>query len=299
MPVTEDNVVPCFESFPDMLKQLINNAVSNAHKHPKGRRHPEVIKNFSTSLFIFSGPFAYSFLQQNLGLSLPSIRTVQSYVYSQYNIINEGEFRFDGLLEHINRYKLSGIVSIGEDATRVISRVEYDSQTDRCVGFVLPINKQGLPIVDSYLATSYERIEEMFAGSAIAKYAYVYIAKYAYVYIAKPLDGHSPPFCLGCMGSDNKFNAETVLLRWNLIIKECEKRGISVVSFGGDGDSRVMRAMQVCTGLFINDASTDIPLLSLKSPCIPESWSSWFHIKNPSAVAFVQDTVHIAVKLKT
>ena len=33
---------------------------------------------------------------------------------------------------------------------RVISRVEYGNQTDQ---FVLPINEQGLPIVDSYLAT--------------------------------------------------------------------------------------------------------------------------------------------------
>lgn len=60
-----------------------------------------------------------------------------------------------------------------------------------------------------------------------------------------------------------------------------------------------MRAMQVCTGLFINNVSADIPVSSLTLPCIPESWSSWFYIKSPSAVAFVQDTVHIAVKLKT
>ena len=57
--------------------------------------------------------------------------------------------------------------------------------------------------------------------------------------------------------------------------------------------------MQVCTGLYINDALTAIPCSSLKSPCIPELWSSWCNIKSPSAVAFVQDAVHIAVKLKT
>ena len=130
-------------------------------------------------------------------------------------------------------------------------------------------------------------------------FAYSTIAKYASVYIAKPLDNHSPPFCLGCMGSDNKFNAETVLLCWNHIITECEKRGIHVVSFGGDDDSRVMRAMQVFTGLYIDDALTAIPCSSLKSPCIPELWISWCNTKSPSAVAFVQDTVHIAIKLKT
>ena len=155
-----------------------------------------------------------------------------------------------------------GIVSIDDDATRVISRVEYDSKTDRCVGFVLPSNEEGLPIVNAYLATSFERIEEMFKGCIVAKYAYVYIAK--------PLDNHSPPFCLGCMGTDNKFNAQNVLLRWNHIISECKKRGINVISFGGDGDSRVIRAMQVSTGLFINNSSSEIPVSSLALPCIPE-----------------------------
>ena len=55
---SEDNNVPYFDSFPDMLKQLISyNAVSNAQKHPKGRRYPEIIKKFSTSVWIYSGPF--------------------------------------------------------------------------------------------------------------------------------------------------------------------------------------------------------------------------------------------------
>lgn len=88
MPGSEDGIVQtCFDSFPDML---IDNAVSNAQKHPNRRQHPEISKKFSTSLFIFSGPFAYNFLQQNLGLSLPSIHTIQSHVYSQYSVINEG-----------------------------------------------------------------------------------------------------------------------------------------------------------------------------------------------------------------
>ena len=85
-------------------------------------------------------------------------------MYSRYSIINEGEVQIGGLLEHINRYKLSGLVSIGKDATYVISRIEYDNQSDRCVGFVLPIDEQSLsideqhlPIVDSFLVTLYEQ----------------------------------------------------------------------------------------------------------------------------------------------
>ena len=141
--------------FPSVLQHLLTNASKNADKAPNGRRHLEVVKKFALSLFIYTGPLAYNFLQQNISLALSSLRTVQTQVFSEFNVISEGEFRFDKLLEHINRHQLSGIVTIGEDATRIISRVEYDNQTDRCVGFVLPIDENGLLIINSFVATSY------------------------------------------------------------------------------------------------------------------------------------------------
>ena len=104
-----------------------------------------------------------------------------------------------------------------------------------------------------------------------------------------------------CVGTDNKFNAETVILRWRYIVSECKKRNIHVISYGGDGATRLMRAMQISTGLFHSSSALTetVPTSTLKSPCIPESWSTWFHIKHPTAITYVQDTVHIAVKLKT
>ena len=65
-------------------------------------------------------------------------------------MVHEGVFRFDKLLEHIQLHKSSKYVSIGEDATRIISRVDYDPKTNRCVGFVLPVDQDGLPLVDSF-----------------------------------------------------------------------------------------------------------------------------------------------------
>jgi len=75
-----------FDSFPTMLQHLI----CNAEKVPEGRRHLEIIKKFATSLFIYTGPFAYHFLQQNVTMVLPSLRSVQGYIYSEYSIISEG-----------------------------------------------------------------------------------------------------------------------------------------------------------------------------------------------------------------
>ena len=80
------------------------------------------------------------------------------------------------MVVRIRQHNAPNIVMVGEDATRVIARVEYDSETDRCVGFVLPVNESGLPKVDSFLAVSFEAIEKMFSSSQMAKHAYVYMA---------------------------------------------------------------------------------------------------------------------------
>ena len=119
---------------------------------------------------------AYEFLQRNLHQALPSLRTIQRVVRANYDAMNEGEFSFDGLPTHIAKYNTTNIVTIGEDAICIICRVEYDSKTNRCVGFVLPL-KNGLPEIDSFLATSFDAVERMFADHTIARYEYVYMAQ--------------------------------------------------------------------------------------------------------------------------
>ena len=46
-----------------------------------------------------------------------------------------------------------------------------------------------------------------------------------------------------------------------------------------------------------SESHTSIPLL--KSVSTPSSWSEWFWSHRPSTVVYVQDVVHIAVKLKS
>ena len=146
---------------------------------------------------------------------------------------------------------------------------------------------EALPIVDSFLAVSFSAIENMFSSASLAKYAYVYMAQPTV-----------PPFCLACMGTDNKFTAQHVMLRWKHIYMECQKRNLMVLSFGGDGDSRLMRI-----SVSLSTPSTE-PLLqevlscSVEPPNIPKSWDSWFYI-NPKSISYVPDIVHVAVKLKS
>ena len=107
---------------------------------------------------------------------MPCTRTIQGAIYAEYNRIDEGSFRLDELQAHIECYKTPRCVSISEDATRITGRVEYDHATDRCVGFVLPLDDNGLPVVDSFVAKSFSAMEDMFAKNPIAKYAYIYMA---------------------------------------------------------------------------------------------------------------------------
>ena len=182
-------------SFSNILQELIKNAECNHYKYSTHRRHSEIMRKFATALFLFAGPLSYEFIHQNIPQALPCVRTIQTAIYSEYQVIDEGLFRFDQLKEHIDRYKAPPFVSIGEDATRVVGRVEYDCATDRCVGFVLPLNSDGLPVIDAFVAVSFPAMENMFRK--------VSVAKYAYVYMAQPLWQNVPPFCLVCFGTDN------------------------------------------------------------------------------------------------
>ena len=180
--------------------------------------------------------------------------------------MNEGEFRFDQLANHINSYKCARVIVIGEDATRLVARVDYNPETNRLVGFVLPEGEDSLPSIDAHVAISFQSIEDSFKSSKISKYALVYIAQ--------PLSPGVPAFPLACIGTDNKFTADILLKRWSHISSECQKRGISVLSFGSDGDSRELKNMQYCTALFTMHASKDV------KSCIPSHWKSWFFLKN-------------------
>lgn len=236
---------------------------------------------------------AYNLLHQNMPTALPSLRTIQRQVYSEYHHISEGELQFDGLASHLTKHKAPFVVSISEDATRIISRVEYDRESNRMVGFILSCDDTGMALVDSFLATTFETIEECFKTQQMSKLAYVYVAQCVLPGI--------PPFCLGCVGINNVFTATDVLKRWVYIHSQCQNRSIRIISFGADGDSRLLRAMKISCQFKIPPC--EIPLYN-SSPSfmnegvdVPKEWT-WFWLQKPSSLLYVQDYIHVAVKLK-
>lgn len=79
------------------------------------------------------------------------------------------------------------------------------------------------------------------------------------------------PFCLSVFGTDNRFNFSDVIDRWHTMDKLARDVGIQILGYSSDGDTRLLKAMQIKT----------------------------FLKHNPTMPYFVQDTVHIDTKLKT
>jgi len=88
------------------------------------------------------------------------------------------------------------------DATRVISRVEYDCESNRMVGFILPCGDAGLPLTDSFLETTFEAIEALKVNRCLS---------WPTACVCGTMCPGIPPICLGCVGINNVFTATDVL----------------------------------------------------------------------------------------
>lgn len=258
----------------ELFKKLMTNAQNNCACVPKRRRHSEIMKKFSLSLLLMVGPSAYKLINANMPEAFPSLSTVEREASKCYQPLKEGEFLFDKLSAHLDAYNAPRIISISEDATRVVSHVEYDGNSDCIVGFVLPLDENSLPKQDFFCATSFKEIEQMFSISKKACNAYIYVAQAMSLSV--------PPFCLALIGSDNCFDATVVLKRWEYIVKECNLRNIQVISFGSDGDSRLLTSMRISIKLHnyspkqyqqCNLINQEM-LSQYKALEIPPSWSS-------------------------
>ena len=120
--------------------------------------------------------------------------------------------------------------------------------------------------------------------------------------MAQALSKQISAFCLACVGTNNRFSADDVLKRWKHIYLQRKAHGITVVSFGADGDTRALKAMKTLCQL-LNTFDKDMLKLSPSSvaevECCSKQWNSWFKVQHPINLSYVQDPVHVAVKLKT
>lgn len=216
-------------------------------------------------------------------LPIPSLSTISRTIGNSVCDIQEGVCRAKDLKEFLAIRNLPMTVWISEDATRITGKVQYDIRSNQLVGFVLPLNNNGMPVTGSYPTTSAAKIQESFK---IGK-----VASLAYVFIAQPLIENAPSICLCLFGTDNKFYANDVLKRWKYIIGCLRTEGISVLGVSSDGDPRLLKAMRMECQLGIeNDSYTDVTGKEFRA--------QYFHAEFEPQIIAIQDTVHIGAKLR-
>lgn len=258
------------DNLSDFLKKLLEIAQNNLKGPQSKNLYDTATKKFALYIFYVGGRLLYETLHANLGNSLPSISTLNRFLATNRQSLEEGEIDFEGLLGYLTKINLPKIVWIAEDATRVTSKIEYNSKSNKVVGFTLPL-KNGVPVTDKYIASSAEKTEEFFKSCVKSHYAYVITAQ--------PVSYDAPAYCISVFGTDNKFTADEVRQRWKYIKQTASKFGIAILfGFSSDGDSRLLKAMRV---------NSAIPT-SVKS-----NWE-WYHMdisKGKNATCKIQYTL--------
>lgn len=115
---------------PYLLKKLISTADQNSNRK-MGYRYDSEIQNFAMILRMISGLLAFKILQSNLEGSLPSLPSVNRYIYASNYHITEGILRAEELRVYLDERRLPTVVCLSEDATRVTGRAQYDSRTNQ------------------------------------------------------------------------------------------------------------------------------------------------------------------------
>lgn len=265
------------------LNKLLETANRNAQRPRGGYRYDDETKKFASYFRLIAGPLAYKTLTQNLPLALPALPSVNRYVHRSNCRVTECVPRYDELYQYLEERGHEKVVSLSEDGTRIIGRVQYDKYTNQLIGFVPPINKQtGLPIPFCYPARNAPEIVQHFTeGNSTSLLVNVIMAF--------PVSQNPPaPFCLLIYGTDNKYNANDVCNRWESIIRALNKLTIKVLSISSDSDPKYNSSMK--------------QLSKLGNPSQKFDALNWFRCGdrdfNLFFTIYVQDTIHLANKLR-
>lgn len=219
-----------------VLGKLLSIADRNAETTKPGYRYDPEVKKWAAYMRMLSGPIAYKTLQRNLNIGLPSISRINHFVQNTRNTIVEGVLRSDELLVYLKEKNSPHVVALSEDATNIVDRVEFNSKKNQLTGFVLPLDRDGMPIPFVYGARNTDEIVGHFAKEAP-------VAKSVITVVAQPISD-APPFPLLIFGTDSKFDAEDVSRRWKFLTNKLNALGIEVLTMSSDSDPKYNSGMR-------------------------------------------------------
>lgn len=257
------------------LRKLIATADRNSNRNEHGYRYEPHEKLFASYIRMITGPLAYKTIQKNLEAALPSLSSTNRYIRKFNCHITEAVLRCDELKVYLEERNLPLVVSLLEDGTRIVDRVQYCAVTNQLIGLVPPIrNETGMPIPFTRPARNASEILQHFSKEHS-------VSSYLNVVMAQPI-GSAPPFCLLVFGSDNTYSANDVINRWNYITLQLKKIGIDTLTIASDSDPRYNSAMRQLTGIGKQNENYE-----------------WFSCNIKSDTPFyIQDPVHIGTKLR-
>lgn len=145
-----------------ILQRLLETANQNRIRHKSGYRFYPDVKQWAVALRNIAGPTAYTLLQKNLELALPSLSTVNYLMHNKGPAMFEGVPRFEELRIYLLERNMPLTVCLSEDATNIENRVQYDSKKNILVGFVPPLDNNGMPIPLIFKARHAEEIVQHF-----------------------------------------------------------------------------------------------------------------------------------------
>lgn len=128
--------------------------------------------------------------------------------------IIEGKLRTEELAKYLQNTQSPNMVFLSEDATGVVTKVVFDSNSNQLIGIVPPFDENGMPELFSFKADSSEQIKHHLKQPK---------STLVYVVVAQPLKRKTPPFILQIFGSNNKFKTIDVLKRWRYTVRELKK----------------------------------------------------------------------------
>lgn len=248
---------------------------------PQKTAFDPVLKLSAIWLYLAAGEKPLTFLYQNLGF--PSAESVRHWFHTEFQAITEGEIRTLELCEFIRRHNFPKFVWIGEDATKITAKMEYNHQDDEVVGLAKPLHPlTGFPLQKMFPAKSLGTMKQF-----SDKYP---VANYVNAILAKPLVENAPSFTLALFGTNNDFSAKDVTKRVDFITKKLKEEGITVVGTSSDAASAYLKSQKSRMKLGHN--------LSLSmSPS--QFWSEcWACDLNIDEVQTLQDVTHELTKLR-
>lgn len=127
----------------------------------------------------------------------------------------EGDLRCAALQSFLTMRNAGNDIWLCEDASGIVSKIQYDPTLDQLVGIVLPLDENnGCPRRYEFTARDEEEITNFMKHSK---------STLVYVVMAIPLKQGIAPFILQIYGTDNKFKSIDVIRRWKHTLAELKR----------------------------------------------------------------------------